>query len=105
MDFVYKIHKPMLYILICKLNYIDNFKIIFKSRTNKYIISDLTSIKAGKHFEERKTFLKIKYQFESTGWSTIYDSIVKWDNFTYRQQIIFIYVLNFSWINEIYVKK
>ena len=40
-----------------------------------------------------------------TGCFIIYDTITKCNNFTYLQQIIFIYVLYCSWINEIYAKK
>ena len=41
-----------------------------------------------------------------TGRPIIYDTITKCNiNFTYHQQIVFIYVLNCSWIIEIYVKK
>ena len=40
-----------------------------------------------------------------TGRSIIYVTITKCNNFTYIQQIFFIYVLNCCWINEIYVKK
>ena len=40
-----------------------------------------------------------------TGCPIIYDTITKCNNFTYLQNIIFIYVLNCSWIIKIYVKK
>ena len=53
-------------------------------------------------------WFKIKMWRENrrgTGWSMIYLTITKCNNFTNLQQIIFIYVLNCSLINEIYVKK
>ena len=48
--------------------------------------------------------IKVDEEKPCTGWSIIYVTITKCNNFTYLQQLIFIYVLNCSLINEIYVK-